>query len=310
MNVPAASTRTVALIGGSGDVGRMLAARLRADGNMVRTIDIRFTDRSDPDQVKGDVTDPSPELRAVVNAADAVILAIPESVALKAIPFVVAELPEHALLVDTLSVKSRFDAALRDSALRSGAVGINPMFAPSLGPEGRPVAAVTYRNSGEVEWFLSVLSGWGSSVVRLDAEHHDRLTAATQALTHAGVLAFGLALADLGVDGAELTAVATPPHLVSLALLARVGGGVPEVYRDIQAGNPFAAEARRALAAALTTLTETVERGSEDDFASLMSRSTSALGDRSEPLARLCADLFTDLVHRQPQSWDRNGDSS
>ncbi|BAH54409.1 prephenate dehydrogenase/arogenate dehydrogenase family protein [Rhodococcus opacus] len=306
MNVPAASTRTVALIGGSGDVGRMLATRLRSGGNAVRTIDIRFTDRSDADQMKGDVTDPSPELRAVVRAADVVILAIPESVALESIPFVVAELRDHALLVDTLSVKSRFDAALRESALRGGAVGINPMFAPSLGPEGRPVAAVTYRDGGGVEWFLSTLSGWGSSVVRLDAGHHDRLTAATQALTHAGVLAFGLALAELGVDGAELTAVGTPPHLVSLALLARVGGGVPEVYRDIQAGNPYAGDARRALAAALATLTNTVEQGSEDDFAALMSRATSPLGDRSEPLARLCADLFTDLVHRQP----RNGDTS
>ena len=310
MNAPAASTRTVALIGGSGDVGRMLAARLRGDGNTVRTIDIRFTDRSDPDQVKGDVTDPSPEVRAVVNSSDAVILAIPEGAALESIPFVVAELSPHALLVDTLSVKSRFGAALGRSALRNSAVGINPMFAPSLGPEGRPIAAVTYRDGGEVDWFLSSLSGWGSSVVRMDAEHHDRLTAATQALTHAGILAFGLALAELGVDGAELTAAATPPHLVSLALLARVGGGVPEVYRDIQSGNPFAGEARRALATALATLTETVERGSEDDFASLMSRSTSALGDRSEPLAQLCADLFTDLVHRQPRSWDRNGDLS
>ena len=306
MNAPAASTRTVALIGGSGDVGRMLATWLRADGNTVRTIDIRFTDRSDSDQMKGDVTDPTPEMRAVVQNADAVILAIPESVALESIPFVVAELREHALLVDTLSVKSRFDAALRESALRGGAVGINPMFAPSLGPEGRPVAAVTYRDGAGVEWFLSTLSGWGSSVVRLDAEQHDRLTAATQALTHAGILAFGLALAELGVDGAELTAVGTPPHLVSLALLARVGGGVPEVYHDIQAGNPFAGDARRALAAALTTLTDTVEQGSDDDFAALMSRATSPLGNRSEPLARLCADLFTDLVHRQP----RNGDTS
>ncbi|MBC2643324.1 MULTISPECIES: prephenate dehydrogenase/arogenate dehydrogenase family protein [unclassified Rhodococcus (in: high G+C Gram-positive bacteria)] len=310
MNAPAASARTVALIGGSGDVGRMLATRLRDDGNMVRTIDVRFTDRSDPDQVKGDVTDPSPEVRAVVSSSDAVILAIPEGAALDAIPFVVAELSTHALLVDTLSVKSRFAAALRDSALRNSAVGINPMFAPSLAPEGRPIAAVTYRDGGDVDWFLSSLSGWGSSVVRLDAENHDRLTAATQALTHAGILAFGLALAELGVDGAALTAVGTPPHLVSLALLARVGGGVPEVYRDIQAGNPFAGEARRALAAALATLTETVEQGTEDDFASLMTRSTSTLGDRSEPLARLCADLFTDLVHRQPRAWDRNGDVS
>ncbi len=289
----------------------MLATRLRGDRHTVRTVDLRFTDPSDADQVKGDVTDPSPEVRSVVARADAVILAIPEGVALEAIPTLVGLLAEGALLVDTLSVKSRFDAALRASALPNSAVGINPMFAPSLDPSGRPIAAVTYRDQGDVDWFLSILSGWGSSVVRLDAEHHDRLTSVTQALTHAGVLAFGLALAELGVDGAELTAVGTPPHLVSLALLARVGGGVPEVYRDIQVGNPFAGEARRALVAALTALIDTVEYGSEEDFASLMSRSTSTLGDQGEPLAGLCADLFTDQLLRRgaPRPWDRKGDS-
>ncbi|MEV0945813.1 prephenate dehydrogenase [Rhodococcus sp. NPDC049939] len=292
MNVPAGSAKTVALIGGGGDVGRMLATRLRDTGHTVRTIDIRSTELSDADQVNGDVTDPSSEVRSVVAEADAVILAIPEGAALEAIPTVVDLLAEGALLVDTLSVKSRFDAALRASALRNSAVGINPMFAPSLDPAGRPVAAVTYRDRGDVDWFLTLLSDWGSSVVRLDAERHDRLTAATQALTHAGVLAFGLALAELGVDGTELTEVGTPPHLLSLALLARVGGGVPEVYRDIQVGNPFAGEARRALVSALTAVIDTVEYGSEDDFASLMSQSTSTLGAQGAPLARLCADLF------------------
>ncbi|AOW94367.1 chloride transporter [Rhodococcus sp. WMMA185] len=290
----------------------MLVDRLRGDGHTVRTIDVRFTDRSDADQVKGDVTDPSPEVRSVIAGADAVILAVPEVVALESIPTAVALLADGALLVDTLSVKSRFDAALRASALRNSAVGINPMFAPSLDPAGRPIAAVTYRDLGDVAWFLSTLSGWGSSVVHLDAEHHDRLTASTQALTHAAVLGFGLALAELGVDGAELAEVGAPPHLVSLALLARVGSGVPEVYRDIQVGNPFAGEARRALITALTAVVDTVEHGSEDDFASLMSRATSALGDQKVPLAELCADLFSDKrLHRTaPRSRERKGDSS
>ncbi|AWK73553.1 chloride transporter [Rhodococcus oxybenzonivorans] len=310
MTIPATSSRTVALIGGRGDVGRMLTGRLRGDGMRVRTVDIDVPDTADADSVQGDITDPSPEVRAVVQSADAVVLAVPETVALNALTFLSESLAEHALLVDTLSVKCRFDAALRANPLPNSALGINPMFAPALSPQGRPIAAVTYQDRGDLGWFLTSLSGWGATVVHLDAERHDRLTALTQALTHAGVLAFGLALGELGADGAELTAMATPPHLMSLALLARVAGGVPEVYRDIQAGNPFAAQARRALTDAMRTVDQTVENGTDQDFADLMSRSISTLGDRREPLARLCAELFTDLQHTAPRFWDGNGESS
>ncbi|MCQ4120160.1 prephenate dehydrogenase [Rhodococcus tibetensis] len=310
MNFPATSSRTVALIGGRGDVGRMLSVWLRGDGMRVRTVDVRVPEVASVDAVRGDITDPSPEVRALVQSADAVVLAVPESVALNALTFLTESLAEHALLIDTLSVKCRFDAALRAHPLRNSALGINPMFAPSLSPQGRPIAAVTYQDRGDLGWFLTSLSGWGASVVHLGAERHDRLTAITQALTHASVLAFGLALGKLGVDGSELTAMATPPHLLSLALLARVGGGVPEVYRDIQVGNPFAVEARRALADAMGILDDTVENGTDEDFADLMSRSISALGDRRESLARRCAALFTDLHHTAPRSWDGNGESS
>lgn len=273
----------------------MVATRLRADGLRIHTVDLQPA--LGPDHVQGDITESSSQVRTLLGSVEAVVLAVPESVALAAIPVLSKSMAEQALLVDTLSVKSRFAAALQSSELCNSAVGINPMFAPTLDPSGRPIAAVTYRGGRPVDWFLSRMSeGWGASVVSLDAERHDRLTAVTQALTHAGILAFGLALAELGVDGRDLTALATPPHLMSLALLARVGGGVPEVYWDIQSANPFAREARLALTSALHTLVETVDHGTEHHFGALMARACSPLGDEQAPLAALCADIFTDSL--------------
>ena len=56
----------------------------------------------------------------------------------------------------------------------------------------------------------------------MTADQHDRLAAASQALTHATVLAFGLALAELQVDVADLGRIAPPPHTTLLSLLARI----------------------------------------------------------------------------------------
>ncbi|XGU19707.1 hypothetical protein ACETU7_34505 [Rhodococcus sp. 3Y1] len=72
------------------------------------------------------------------------------------------------------------------------------MFRPSLGPRGRAVIAVPYVGGPQSDRFLDIVRSWGASVAVMDADRHDRLAAATQVLTHASVLAFGVALAELG----------------------------------------------------------------------------------------------------------------
>jgi len=138
----------------------------------------------------------------------------------------------------------------------------------------------------------------GARVAELGADEHDRLAAVTQALTHAAVLAFGLALDELGVAVEDLGAVATPPHLTLLALLARIASGEPETYWDVQAGNPHARDARTALAAGLATLADAADDGSGADFAAILERARGRLGPDAGAYARICEELF--VVARPP----------
>ncbi|MFC9517043.1 prephenate dehydrogenase dimerization domain-containing protein [Nocardiaceae bacterium NPDC056970] len=288
---PDTTTCALVIVGGAGAVGGMLAESARAEGDSITVVDSVLR-TSGPGVLPGDVVSPDPAVRAVLAAADVVVLAVPEAVALEAVPVVDRVMKPGGLLVETLSVKTEIHQVLRESAPTRPAVGINPLFAPGLGMAGRAVAAVVHHDSPAVERFLDAVTGWGGRIVAMTAAEHDRTAAATQALTHAAVLAFGLALGDLGVDADTLVDAATPPHTTLLALLARVGSGVPEVYHDIQAGNPQAAQARTALAAALRRLSDVVEHGGEREFAELMATARAPLGDHVEHYRALCADLF------------------
>ena len=291
-------TARVAVVGGAGAVGAMLAGLARSAGDTVTVID-RAAAGGARTVLRGDVVVPDARVRTVLAAADTVVLAVPEAVAIAAVPVLDRVMRPGALLVETLSVKTRIHDVLRAGAADRPAVGINPMFAPVLGLPGRPVAAVVHRGGPAVDRYLGEIVGWGGLVVRLGADEHDRVTAATQALTHATVLAFGLALAETGVGVDALAATAPPPHTTLLALLARVGSGVPEVYHDIQAGNPAAAAARKALADALARLSRAVEHGDEQAFAALMADAVAPLGGRLDHYRATCAEIF-DRLHEPP----------
>jgi 4-amino-4-deoxyprephenate dehydrogenase len=275
--------------GGAGAVGALFTDLLTAAGARVVAVD----SAPGPDRVVGDVTAVDGVLAAELTAADVVVLAVPEAVALAALGPVTAALSPGALLVDTLSVKSPYAAAA--SAIRSDVelLSLNPMFAPSLGFPGRPVAAVELRGGPRSAEFLRLLTTAGARTVTVTADRHDRLAAATQALTHAAVLSFGAALAELDVTADELAALAPPPHATLLALLARIAAGTPEVYWDVQSANPFAETARAALSAGTRAVDLAVDKG-EGQFTDLLTSMRSVLGDQLSTYGAHCARMFAD----------------
>jgi prephenate dehydrogenase len=171
-------------------------------------------------------------------------------------------------------------------------VSLNPMFAPALGMPGRPVAAVVVTDGPRAQELLRHIADWGGRVVRTTAAEHDRLTAAAQALTHAAVLSFGVALSEFDVDIQTLSALAPPPHTTMLALLARIGSGTPEVYWDVQSANPHATAARESLAQTIRAVADVVERGDEPGFAEMLAKAAGVLGPERERYEQLCARLF------------------
>lgn len=279
----AATIGRVVVAGGSGAVGSLFAERLQESGN-----DVVIVDRAVPGPthrvtrfVRGDISDPGAEVADVVRTADAVLLSVPEPVALVAIGRLVKTLRPDALIADTLSVKSTVVPALHAAAMIAGeaeALSLNPMFAPSLGFEGHPVASVVVRDGQRGRALLDLIEQWGARVVTVTADQHDRLAAAAQALTHAAVIAFGAALTELDVDIADLDRIAPPPHTALLSLLARITSGAPEVYWDVQAANPHAPAARRALTRGVSQLTGVVEGGDRAAFDDLLDRLGAVLG--------------------------------
>lgn len=280
-------TDHVAVVGGAGAVGTLYADAFAAAGRTVSVIDPATNPGSD-------VRRPDARTSATLGAADVVILAVPESVALAAVP-VLATVAAQAVVVDTLSVKSGMAEAVARSTL-AAAVGLNPMYAPSLGMDGRPTAAVVYRDGPGVDAVLDVVATRGP-VVRVSAADHDRVVASTQALTHAAILAFGTALGKLGVDPEVAAALGPPPFATATALLARVATGTPEVYADVQQGNPYAAEARSALGRAVAT----VDASCRDvaAFTALQGDARAALGPELTSASTRCAHLF-DLLRTTP----------
>ncbi|AWK10727.1 prephenate dehydrogenase/arogenate dehydrogenase family protein [Streptomyces spongiicola] len=289
--------RRCVVVGGAGAVGRLFAERLLAGGARVAVADTvePGAEPAGTHYVRGDVTAPGARLEADLGHADLVVLAVPDAVALAAVPGLAEVLRPDALLVDTLSVKQPVTAALRAHAPAVQAVGLNPMFAPALGFEGRPVAAVVVNDGPRVGPLLELVGSWGARVVPMDAAEHDRLAGASQALTHAAVLGFGLALTRLGPDMGRIREIAPPPHNALLALLARISSGAPAVYRDVQAANPEAAAVRRELAEGVRVLADLVEHGSEEDFAALLGRLRGQLGEHAPHYRDLCARMFTSL---------------
>lgn len=252
--------------------------------------------------ITGDITSMEPALSARIGRADMVVLALPEQVALTALDDVVAVMADGALLVDTLSVKSRIVPAVDSAAPHLEAVSINPMFRPSLGVVGRPIAAVVVHDGPRVRDFLSLISKWGGRVVEVGVAEHDRATAAVQVLPHAAILAFGLALASLDVDARKLEELAPPPHRSLLALLARIVSGAPEVYWDVQRANPSGPDARAQLASAFRQLAEMVDQDDHADFDAALERLRGLLGPSLAYYRESCARMFVTVDRTNEQA--------
>ena len=275
-----------ALVVGDGAVGGMLGRLLSDDGCQVTAFDLRDgTDASQP---------PAGAYARALRNADLVVLSLPEPACHSALRLLTVQAAPLALVVDTASVKSALPPLWARPECPP-ALSVNPMFKPGLVIDGRPCLVVDPHRSAAGSAFVACLGSWGLKVVPIpDAETHDRLCAATQASVHAAVLAFGLALSSSGIPIADVLAVAPPPCRCMLLLLARISGGVANVYEDIQTANPFAAAARDSLRAGLSQLDASLSGTA--DFSVILGRTADWLGVSQDSLAEQCCRLFDELA--------------
>jgi 4-amino-4-deoxyprephenate dehydrogenase len=285
------------IVGGQGAVGQMLRRELGDSLGRIIDIDPRSTCDA------ADITSPGIIERDLLINANTVVLAVHEPVALAAIPYIMQTLSSDTLLIETLSVKSQFAAAIASERPSFEVLGINPMFGPALDMVDRAVAVVPFFAGARAAWFSSLLAAKGAHVIELTAEKHDRTAAALQVLPHVLVLAFARALATCDIDLKTALELAPPPASAMVALAARVSSGNPQMYSEIQAANPFATPTRESLETALADVTDAsvdiqalgsllsdiIETFGES-FPSLLTAAEHLIRDQHPPLATQFAD--------------------
>lgn len=134
-------------------------------------------------------------------------------------------------------------------------VSCHSLHGPNVDPRGQPLVLIKHRASQEsfqkVEHVLSCL---GSTHVHLTAKQHDRITADTQAVTHAAFLSMGKAWHANQQFPWEIPRYIGGIENVKINLTLRIYSQKWHVYAGLAILNPYAKEQIRQYASSVTDL--------------------------------------------------------
>jgi chorismate mutase/prephenate dehydrogenase len=277
-----AASYTIAIIGGHGRIGRVMARLFGDLGHRLLLVDTDTALRAEEAAAVADVT----LVSVPIDATEAVIRAVG--------PHVRAE----ALLMDVTSVKEAPLQAMLEATTGS-VVGTHPMFGPSVHTlQGQRV--VICRGRGDVwgDWVRQSFAARGLAVTETTATQHDRAMSVVQVLTHFQTQVQGLTLSRLGLPLAETLQFTSPAYLLELYVAARHFAQDPALYGSIEMRNPRTADITSAFGQSVHDVAEILSRGDQAAFARLFADVREFFGDFTTEALEQSSFLIDRIVER------------
>jgi chorismate mutase/prephenate dehydrogenase len=246
--------KSAVVVGGAGRMGRWLRRFLTALGYTTGVID------------PAAAPDDDARARRALPSAELVVCSIP--------PTGIANLyrefaanPPTGVVVDIASIKTPVIEPIRALRRAGGRVAsIHPMFGPSAVLLRDADVVICDTGDAEASAMIERLfQPTTARLVHLPLADHDRIMADLLSLAHATAIAFALALPETEHPVRSTTFQALE------ALAAAVVRESPEVYYEIQAGNPHSMEALERLRLALDRIIATIKAGDAPGFCALFS---------------------------------------
>ena len=217
----AADPFPVVLVGGRGQMGRLLHRAFTASGYEVRVLE-----RED----WGDAA-------SIGAGAGLVLVGVPIASTIDAIEACRGVVPPDAVLADITSLKAGPVAAMLD-AHPGPVVGLHPMFGPGVGSWAKQVVVrCRGRDDEGCRWLVDQVRTWGATVVDADAAVHDGLMGTVQALRHFATFVYGTHLMEEEVDLGQVLAMSSPIYRLELGMVGRLFAQDPDLYADIIFGS-------------------------------------------------------------------------
>jgi chorismate mutase/prephenate dehydrogenase len=279
---PDAQPRTVAVIGGHGRMGRVLARLFGDLGHRVLLVDVDTALRAEE----------------AASLADVVVVSVPIDATEAVVRAVGPHVREDALLADVTSIKEAPVAAMLAST-RGSVVGTHPMFGPSVHTlQGQRVVLCRARGDAWADWVAQALGSRGLVVTETTPEHHDRAMSVVQVLTHFQTQVHGLTLARLGVPLDDTLRFTSPAYLLELYVAARHFAQSPELYGAIEMRNARAAEVTSAFGAAAGELSEILASRDQQRFEGLFDEVRGFFGPFTDEALEQSSFLIDRIVER------------
>jgi chorismate mutase / prephenate dehydrogenase len=242
--------RKVAVIGGGGQMGGLLARTFRELGHEVSIADVD--------------TELTPE--QAVASAEVVVISVPIQSTVALIEKLGPLVREDALLLDVTSVKQAPLAAMLRCS-RASVVGTHPMFGPAVHTlQGQRVVLCPGRGEAWQTWLEQLLEARGLVVTRASAEEHDRAMALVQVLTHFQTQVLGWTLARTGMALQDSLRFTSPAYLMELYVCGRHFAQDPQLYGPIEMLNPDTGVVTAAFQQAASELQKILEQRDQVAF--------------------------------------------
>jgi chorismate mutase/prephenate dehydrogenase len=277
-----AVAKTIAIIGGHGQMGARLAGLFGDLGHRLLIVD-RNTTLSAPEAARD---------------ADVVVIAVPIDHTERVIREVGPHVQSNALLMDITSIKEAPVQAMLQ-ATSASVVGTHPMFGPGVhSMQGQRLVVCRARGDAWADWVVETFRARGLSVTETTPTQHDRAMSVVQVLTHFQTQVLGLTLAKLGVPLEETLPFTSPAYLLELYVAARHFAQDPLLYGPIEMLNPGTGAVTTAFRDAADELRTVLADGDQQAFSALFADVRAFFGAFTDEALEQSSFLIDRIVER------------
>lgn len=161
-------------------------------------------------------------------------------------------------------------------------VSIHSLHGPGVDPKGQPLVLIPHKNNhgDSLEKVKQVMQCFDSQMVVLSAEEHDRITADTQAVTHAAFLSMGAAWAANKQFPWEMSRYLGGIENVKINITLRIYSNKWHVYAGLAILNPSAKAQIKQYSKSVTELFKLMLSGQRAELTKRIFTARDAVFDR------------------------------
>jgi chorismate mutase / prephenate dehydrogenase len=272
----------VLLIGGLGSMGQYFYQWFTAAGYQVRILDIQDW----------------PNVDQLCQGIELALISVPIEVTVSVARKIAPHLPPKCVLADITSIKKIPLTAMLE-AYKGPVIGFHPLFGPTPSTMDKQIVVVTPgRDIADCQWLIDQFSAWGSIILQVDADEHDKIMSIVQTVRHFATFAFGQFLRRKLIDLPRTLEFSSPIYRLELGMVGRLFAQDPSLYAEIIFASPDRCSLLMEYLESLATNLEMVKSCDKQTFLAEFRKVADWFGPFSEQAMRESSYLIDKLIER------------